>query len=198
MAMSSTSSDDACKISMLWNWYTINTCFIAKSWHVKSKGGFAGSCIGCFFLVLSAQWLHRVCREYDNAIVLKQQKSQTYIDRVGLNNKSDEESPASSTVAPNLKSGAPELHALGHSWLFAPSQDGIYPNILQHMVRTGLFTLEWGLSYIIMLLFMYYNGYIIISCILGALVGKFIFGYEPLSLCDVREAGASDDRKCCG
>ncbi|KLU81392.1 hypothetical protein MAPG_00482, partial [Magnaporthiopsis poae ATCC 64411] len=30
-----------CKISMLWNWYTIDTCFIASSWRVTSAGMFA-------------------------------------------------------------------------------------------------------------------------------------------------------------
>lgn len=57
---SSTAAKKAtCKISMLWNWYTIDTCFIARSWRNDTKGKFAGSCIGCFALVVVAQWLTR-------------------------------------------------------------------------------------------------------------------------------------------
>ena len=37
---------------MIWNWNTIDTCFIDESWHVKSNGMFAGSCIGVFFLAI--------------------------------------------------------------------------------------------------------------------------------------------------
>ena len=60
-------------------------------------------------------------------------------------------------------------------------------------------------SYIIMLLFMYYNGYIIISCLIGAIVGRFIFCYEPLGSLGANGSAQgtvsydkeSDDRKCC-
>jgi copper transporter 1 len=39
----------ACKISMLYNWYTVDSCFLAKSWHVHTLAQFAGSVIGVFF-----------------------------------------------------------------------------------------------------------------------------------------------------
>ncbi|ABN68367.2 Copper Transporter integral membrane protein that functions in high affinity copper transport [Scheffersomyces stipitis CBS 6054] len=168
-----------CKISMLWNWYTIDSCFIARSWHVKSKGGFAGSCIGVFFLVVAAQWLHRFCRELDKSFVRKH-----------LANKLASENFSSEDELERSKIGESAFCFLR---CFTPVGYGdITADFFEHAVRTFLYTVEWGLSYIIMLLFMYYNGYIIISCILGALVGKFIFSYkEPLTVDD------AEDRKCC-
>ncbi|CAK7215170.1 Copper Transporter integral membrane protein that functions in high affinity copper transport [Sporothrix bragantina] len=59
----------ACKISMLWNWNTIDTCFIAKSWHVRSRGIFAGSCIGVVLLVMTLEALRRAVKEYDRYLV---------------------------------------------------------------------------------------------------------------------------------
>lgn len=182
------SSSEACKISMLWNWYTVNTCFIANSWHVRSKGGFAGSCIGVFFLVVASQWLHRFAREYDVAIINKYASRRLAVG----DNKLESESSLESRVVPN-----PAGYAVSHQWLWRPLNEGINPNPFEQLIRGVLFTVEWGLSYIIMLLFMYYNGYIIISCILGAFFGRLIFTYnEPLNgacLADSQDM----DKKCC-
>jgi copper transporter 1 len=27
------------QISMLWNWYTVDSCFLSEQWHVRSLGG---------------------------------------------------------------------------------------------------------------------------------------------------------------
>lgn len=185
-----TSTAAACKISMLWNWYTVDTCFIAKSWHVRSKGGFAGSCIGVFFLVLALQWLHRFCRELDIAIAEKHRAVQQV--RLSKSTSSDEEIAAISKISRN-SSANPYISTLGHSWLFTSSlTSDIIPTFPEQLLRSVLYTVEWGVSYIIMLLFMYYNGYIIISCILGAFMGKLLFTMnEPLSCND------EEDRKCC-
>jgi len=53
---------------MLWNWYTVDTCFLSSSWHNRSKGMFAGSIVGVFFLVIAIEALRRAGREYDRNI----------------------------------------------------------------------------------------------------------------------------------
>jgi len=53
---------------MLWNWYTIDACFISRGWHVRSKAQFAGSCIGVFLLVLAIELVRRAQREYDRRL----------------------------------------------------------------------------------------------------------------------------------
>lgn len=184
----SASASPACKISMLWNWYTIDTCFIARSWHVKSRGMFAGSCIGVFFLVFASQWLHRFCREYDFAIIRRKQVNDTILE------SSSDSLPMS--MAPTEH---PMVYAITHKWLLkTPEPSQVTSSIPEHFIRSVLFTIEWGLSYIIMLLFMYYNGYIIISCILGALFGKLVFTYnEPLNHSGSAADSEELDRKCC-
>lgn len=182
-----------CKISMLWNWYTIDSCFIARSWHVKSKGGFAGSCIGVFFLVVAAQWLHRFCRELDKSFVRKHLANKLASENFSSEDELERLKIGESAVqAQNHLAKSSVFYVVSHQWLFRKGYGDITADFFEHAVRTFLYTVEWGLSYIIMLLFMYYNGYIIISCILGALVGKFIFSYkEPLTVDD------AEDRKCC-
>ncbi|RAR02222.1 ctr copper transporter [Stemphylium lycopersici] len=66
---------NGCKISMLWNWNVIDTCFISESWHVTSRGMFAGSCIGVILLVILLEFLRRAAKEYDGYIVMQHSKT---------------------------------------------------------------------------------------------------------------------------
>ena len=63
------------------------------------------------------------------------------------------------------------------------------PTLPQQCVRAVLHMLQFGLAYFIMLLAMYYNGYIIICILLGALIGAFVFSWD---------LGESDAKGCCG
>ncbi|CCD27135.1 high-affinity Cu transporter CTR3 NDAI_0J02430 [Naumovozyma dairenensis CBS 421] len=239
-------SANACKISMLWNWYTINTCFIARSWKNDTRGKFAGSCIGCFLLVLIAQWLNRISRQLDVELVKRHSQvqwakyiveKQEFTDG-SSSQKSDEKEihTGKATELSNESSFMTLIVALGktlsHYWflnfigngdlredsddLFLKTKkqcnsgttnaqtNAVFPSLLDHIARSFLFLVQWGLSYIIMLLFMYYNGYIIISCGLGALFGRLIFNYEPLATFNSSSIDGnlahdkeSNDRKCC-
>jgi copper transporter 1 len=54
---------------MLWNWNTVDSCFISESWHITSKGMFAGSCIGVICLVICLEFLRRLGKEYDRFLL---------------------------------------------------------------------------------------------------------------------------------
>jgi copper transporter 1 len=56
------------------------------------------------------------------------------------------------------------------------------PNVLQQAVRATLLTLQFGLGYLIMLLAMYYNGFVIISIVVGAWLGAFVFEWESIDV----------------
>jgi copper transporter 1 len=53
---------------MLWNWNTVDSCFLSSSWHVRSNGMFAGSVIGVFLLCMAIEGVRRLGREYDRKI----------------------------------------------------------------------------------------------------------------------------------
>src|SRR5690606_34496815 len=44
----------------------------------------------------------------------------------------------------------------------------------QQLIRAVIHAVMFGLGYLVMLLAMYYNGYVIISILIGALIGKFL------------------------
>jgi solute carrier family 31 (copper transporter), member 1 len=56
---------------MLWNWYTVDSCFISSSWHITSSGMSAGSRIGVILLVMSLEMMRRMVKEYDSYIIRK-------------------------------------------------------------------------------------------------------------------------------
>lgn len=60
---------------MLWNWYTIDACFLSSTWHIRSKGMFAGSVIGVFFLVMAIEGVRRLGREYDRRLMIAGQEA---------------------------------------------------------------------------------------------------------------------------
>ncbi|SCU97481.1 LAFA_0G11650g1_1 [Lachancea sp. 'fantastica'] len=230
MSMGGGSMKKTCKISMLWNWYTIDTCFISRTWRNDTRGKFAGSCIGCFLLVFIAQWLNRISRQFDIELakrrkfkVLSKHQGNFGIDDGSSSSLSDSANKTLQQLAsePDWKTTLRALGAtLSHSWYVSYKANDefdaleplvgcsisvkVYPTVVEHILRAGIFTLQWGLSYIIMLLFMYYNGYIIISCLLGALFGRLFFNFEPLVTCggattlsSVAHDKEENDRKCC-
>ncbi|KAL0954200.1 hypothetical protein HGRIS_005328 [Hohenbuehelia grisea] len=138
---------------MLWNWNTVNTCFIARSWQITSTGMFAGSCIGVLLLTMSLEFLRRTVKEYDRFLVRKHALA-----------------AAASAVANDTKGGVPSSC---HTGAFRPT-------FLEQAVRAFLHMVQFAVAYFVMLLAMYYNGYFIICIFIGAYLGAFVFHWEPI------------------
>jgi len=168
---------------MLWNWYTLDACFLSYSWHITSHGMFAGSCIAIIALVCMLEFLRRIGKRYDRYLLREYQMHQQAAAARG---------PSMSGRNGNVKSS---VSLMTKSLLGNSSKPITFrPNALQQMVRALLHMLQFALAYVIMLLAMYYNGYIIISIYIGAFVGFFLFGWESVTLEGPRE----DAVVCCG
>lgn len=139
---------------MLWNWNVVDSCFISSSWHISNNAMFAASCVGAAMLVVCLEFMRRVSHEYD-ALLLRQFQRQLRAQQAVL----AAANPANCCDGP-LTSGTQ----------FATFR----ASALQQLCRAILHGIILGLAYIIMLLIMYYNGYIFISVILGAILGKFL------------------------
>ncbi|KAI3324632.1 Ctr copper transporter [Xylariaceae sp. AK1471] len=202
------STDGGCKVSMLWNWYTIDACFLSDSWQIQSQGGFAALLIGVVLLVVLLEFLRRVAKTYDRYLVNQ------YLNKVAASSppaaQSSEKAEApeagqstNALLAPafrqsrNLSNASGQAIAEQHQliMLAVPGVNGgvpptigqvvvqaapFRPNLVQQAIRALLHTLQFALGYWIMLLAMYYNGYVIIMIIIGAFIGSFIFQWEQL------------------
>lgn len=177
---------------MLWNWYTIDSCFLAESWHVGSNGAFAASCIGTILLVIILEALRRVGKEYDDWI-LRGFQARAAQARLGLSQpRPTQQQPApssSSSSATGPKGATAKVTPASAAWKrlggaagSASSAGGVggggravvfRASPLQQVLRAVIHAAALGLAYIVMLLVMSYNGYIIICVIIGGGLGKF-------------------------
>lgn len=153
---------------MLWNWYTIDSCFLTSSWHITSRGAFAATCIGVVLMVVLLEALRRLSREYDEHI------QREFAARVALITAGA--AAGGETADPATDGGSGSNNANAAAAVVEPAQTTVTfrASPLQQLVRALLHTATFGLAYIIMLLAMYYNGYIIMSILIGALLGKFL------------------------
>jgi copper transporter 1 len=129
---------------------------------------FAGSCIGVFLLVLSLEALRRASREYDAYIMRKHLKNCTLPTTATSRFQEASDDPSK---IPSTQSTTPLLQPQSFT-----------PNIVQQFVRAFLHMAQFAVAYIVMLLAMYYNGYLIICIFLGAFVGAFIFSWHSMAL----------------
>jgi solute carrier family 31 (copper transporter), member 1 len=107
---------------MLWNWNTIDTCFLAKSWHIKSSGMFAGSCIGVILLVMLLELLRRSVKEYDRYLLRK-----------------------TTTSVVTTEGGK------GEAPVCVTKSKGYRPNFLEQAIRALLHMCQFAVAYFVML-----------------------------------------------
>jgi copper transporter 1 len=142
--------------------------FLSSSWHITSNGMFAGSCIGVLLLVISLEALRRASREYDAYIMRAHMKNFTSPATAASSLQDTSDDPSKT---PSTQSTTPLLQPQSFT-----------PNIFQQFVRAFLHMAQFAVAYIVMLLAMYYNGYLIICIFLGAFVGAFIFSWHSMAL----------------
>jgi solute carrier family 31 (copper transporter), member 1 len=129
---------------------------------------FAGSCIGVILLVMSLEFLRRASKEYDRYIIKQAQLKQEGHGQGIINTPDDNgsgKSPVRGTATANRGSAR-----------------NFKPNVFQQVIRALFHMVQFAVAYFIMLLAMYYNGYIIICIIIGAFLGSFVFSWGPISL----------------
>ncbi|KAI1086975.1 Ctr copper transporter family-domain-containing protein [Rostrohypoxylon terebratum] len=184
MDMSSMSMGDSssCKISMLWNWYTVDSCFLASTWHVRSSGMFAGSCIGVILLTMSLEFLRRTVKEYDRYLIRKH-NSALIAATITTSSKDSDSKDAGASAAPINPT--------------ARNSGGFRPTILEQAIRALLHMVQFAVAYFIMLLAMYFNGYIIICIFIGAYIGSFIFHWEYMDAGRGATSASQEPTVCC-
>ncbi|KAJ5380600.1 54S ribosomal protein L6 [Penicillium cataractarum] len=176
MDMSSSSDSSECKISMLFNWYTIDACFLSTGWQIKNNGMFAATCIGIILLVILVEALRRLGKEYDTFLTRQFQRQAAVLAA-----KKD-----------NCVTRA-ESAGLGLKFRVTP---------LQQFVRAVIHALTFAGAYIIMLLAMYFNVYVIICIFIGAGLGKFLCDWMVVTVGieGIQEEikGVEETTVCCG
>jgi copper transporter 1 len=118
---------------MLWNWNTIDSCFLASSWKITSTSVFAGSCIGVVLLVISLEMLRRAVKEFDRYLINKHIKSQV-----------TSVTPSGGSPKKVSEDGSPPPTCITVA-------GGYRPTILEQAIRALLHMLQFAVAYFVML-----------------------------------------------
>ncbi|EWC48340.1 hypothetical protein DRE_02109 [Drechslerella stenobrocha 248] len=191
-AMSMNSMMGGCKISvaitpipsiMLWNWYTVDACFISRTWRVSSEGIFALTCIGVVLLVIALELVRRIQREFDRHIIRHASASAATFTTEDASTRKLADDGGSGPIIAAVQT-PPPVRRLNT----APSRLARFirpfsfqPSLWQQAVRGLLYMVQFAGAYFVMLLAMYYNGYVIICILIGAFLGFTLFGYDNLA-----------------
>ncbi|KAF7555736.1 hypothetical protein G7046_g6488 [Stylonectria norvegica] len=180
--MGSDTGAGECKISMLWNWYTIDACFLSTSWHIKNEGMFAATCIGVILLVIAVEFLRRIGKEYD-----------------GLIQRQFQRHASAHSVALAARGCTGDVVPARHQTITFRASP------LQQLIRSVIHAMTFGAAYIVMLLAMYFNGYVIICIFVGAGLGKFLCDWmvvridlDGLEGERIKGEGIEETTVCCG
>jgi copper transporter 1 len=182
---------------MLWNWNVVDACFIAEGWHITNRGMFAATCIGIGLMAVLLEALRRVNRQYDTYLYAQLRRvPMSSSSDSGVNSSLDLTTGPSETKVGRFASVLQTPRSLRkHS---GTAKRRITP--IQQIVRVVLHVLIFGIAYLLMLLAMYYNGYVIISILLGTGLGKYLCDWIEVSEDDVGNMGKMGEcpTVCCG
>lgn len=136
---------------MLWNWNTVDSCFISTSWHVTSRGMFAGSCIGVLLLVMLLELLRRMVKEYDALLVRKHSTNSnsngsgsTYVGAAASHAQQQQQAASESGES---KDHGVNVQPVGGA---VPSAR-FRPTVLEQAVRALLHMCQFAVAYFVML-----------------------------------------------
>ncbi|OBZ89107.1 Copper transport protein CTR2 [Choanephora cucurbitarum] len=153
----------SCDMNMLFNWQTQNVCIVFEWWHVHNAAELFLSCIAVFCIATAYEYLRVWTAQWD------EQWSQAEKKRLSEQN----------VLVNDLEEEAATHPTDNTSFLIKDLQKKPYSNRQarhQHILRSVLYAVLVAISFWLMLVFMTYNGYLMIATILGAGFGHLVFG----------------------
>jgi copper transporter 1 len=126
---------------MLLNWHTIDACFLSSAFHIRSGFTFFLSCLASFLLVISLEFIRRFQRDLDRK--LRSRNAILQDEEYALPAETEEK------LLPN-EGGADDMRR--------KLKGSIVVIALEQLLRGLVHTVQFSVSYCIMLLFMYSNG----------------------------------------
>lgn len=123
---------------MLWNWYTVDACFLSSQWRITSPGMMAGSCIGVILLVMVLEALRRASREYD-AYIIRQHMASTPTSMPSGGRGPSESDSENNGKGPAVASAA----------ACPQPKRSFKPSLVQQLVRATLHMCQFAVAYFV-------------------------------------------------
>ncbi|EFY85823.1 CTR2 long splice variant [Metarhizium acridum CQMa 102] len=139
--------EDMCSMSMLFTWDTTNLCIVFRQWHIRSTPGLIFSLVAVVLLAMGYEALRALSRRFEASV-----------DRRMSALPRDEQD---AEITP----------------LLAPGSS--HPNIGKqgHLIKAVFYGVQTFYAFMLMLIFMTYNGWVMLAVSLGAFLGYLFFGH---------------------
>ncbi|KAJ9203558.1 hypothetical protein DTO164E3_2480 [Paecilomyces variotii] len=162
-----------CNMNMLFTWSTKDLCIIFPQWHITGAFSLLVSLVAIVLLTAGYEGLREATRRYEASHA---QRLKAF--SAPINPADDEIADESGIIPPpvpvagaNLNGGRNETRSLLVGWdsKRAAEQRG-------KLTMAALYAVQVFYSFFIMLLFMTYNGFVMLAVAVGAFVGYLTFG----------------------
>ncbi|RYP54804.1 hypothetical protein DL769_010288 [Monosporascus sp. CRB-8-3] len=138
---------DKCNMNMLFTWDTTNLCIVFRQWHVRGPASLVVSLMAIVAICAGYEALREATRRYE-AWTGKQEEAAGPIRLVGRMNE-----------PPKLRRS---------------NQGEVSKR--RRLIKSVLYGVQNFYAFMIMLLFMTYNGWVMIAVAVGAGIGYYVFG----------------------
>jgi len=154
--------DMKCSMNMLFTWKTENLCIVFRSWRISST----------FTLLLSLFLIVVLCAGYEAVREL----SRRYEARTAR-----AESSPGIPIDDDDEETVVDRNGRSLRWLGGATSQRQRSFSTSEIVRAALYAVQVFYSFFIMLLFMTYNGWVMLAVAAGAFVGHLAFGLKTSS-----------------
>ncbi|KAF7560870.1 hypothetical protein G7046_g3270 [Stylonectria norvegica] len=139
---------DMCSMNMLFTWDTTNLCIVFRQWHVRSTISLIVSLLAVVLLAVGYEGLRALSRRYE-ALLARRVETLPSLDAV-------------TETTPFL----------------LPGQNQPRAGQRAHLIKAALYALQNFYAFMLMLIFMTYNGWVMGAVSLGAFFGYVLFGQD--------------------
>ncbi|KAL2860641.1 Ctr copper transporter [Aspergillus pseudodeflectus] len=162
---------DQCSMNMLFTWSTKNLCIVFSGWHVTGPLSLLGSLVVIVLMAAGYEGVRQVTRQYEIAHARRLSAFSTV--PVGSNEIADEALTGNETEPQNqARTHVPSTS----SRLLVGSDNRRAVERRGKITMAALYAVQVFYSFFIMLLFMTYNGFVMLAVAVGAFVGYLAFG----------------------
>jgi copper transporter 1 len=151
-----------CSMNMIWNTQIADTCIIFEQWHISTTFGFVVSCLVVIALGVLYEYLRMLQSQVDVRIA-------TSLKRKRNNGGNAATREPLETVPEEEDTGLLSGRSIRRAELVSVVPPG------SRAFRAIMYGITVFLSFFLMLVFMTYNAYLILSVVLGAAIGHYVF-----------------------
>ncbi|PSR77541.1 Ctr copper transporter family-domain-containing protein [Coniella lustricola] len=138
-----------CSMNMLFTWDTTNLCIVFASWHIRSTVGLVFSLLAVVLIGMGYEALRAGTRRYE---IVMGQRLEAY-----PNDSVTETAPLA-------------------AWATGQNKARVQKQV--RLVKAVLYAVQTFYAFMLMLVFMTYNGWVMAAVTLGAFLGHLTFGAE--------------------